>query len=170
LTYTYPGSRRGIEEIDLCLESGSFTVLTGRAGAGKTTLLRVLLGHLPRDAGQIRWNGQLATDPASLFVPPRCVYIAQAPPLHFDQSPDGQILTDLSEGNIAPPELLICDDLSAALDVRAERWLWDRIWAHSLLGPGRICGTICLAVSHRRPALRRADQITVLVDWTKGVG
>ena len=42
LTYKYPDSGQGIEEIDLRLERGSFTVLTGRVGSGKTTLLRTL--------------------------------------------------------------------------------------------------------------------------------
>ena len=58
------------------------------------------------------------------------------------------------------PELLVFDDLSAVLDVRAERALWDRVYGCSLL---RRKGA-CLAVSNRRPALRRADQIVVLAD------
>src|SRR5919199_2895312 len=47
LTYRYPGTDRGIQEIDLQLVQGSFTVITGRIGSGKTTLLRCLLGLLP---------------------------------------------------------------------------------------------------------------------------
>ncbi|HUX85991.1 MAG TPA: ABC transporter ATP-binding protein, partial [Chloroflexota bacterium] len=57
LSYRFPDSGRGIAEIDLRLERGTFTVVTGRIGSGKTTLLRVLLGLLPRDAGEIQWNG-----------------------------------------------------------------------------------------------------------------
>lgn len=53
------------------------------------------------------------------------------------------------------PELLVFDDLSSALDVDTERTLWNR-----LLGEGS--GTTALVVSHRRPALRRADQILVM--------
>src|SRR6185437_8545692 len=52
LGFRYPGSRHGIEGIDLHLERGTFTVITGRVGAGKTTLLHVLLGLLPRDEGE----------------------------------------------------------------------------------------------------------------------
>ncbi len=54
LAFRYPESARGIEGIDLRLERGSFTVLTGRIGSGKTTLLRTLLGLLPADAGEVR--------------------------------------------------------------------------------------------------------------------
>jgi ATP-binding cassette subfamily B protein len=61
------------------LTRGSFTVVTGRIASGKTTLLRVLLGLLPRDDGEVRWNGQMIEDLAAFFVPPRCAYIAQVP-------------------------------------------------------------------------------------------
>jgi ATP-binding cassette, subfamily B, bacterial len=53
-------------------------------------------------------------------------------------------------------ELLVIDDLSSALDVETERVLWERLFSS---------GTVtCLAVSHRRAALRRADHIVVLKD------
>jgi ATP-binding cassette subfamily B protein len=53
-------------------------------------------------------------------------------------------------------ELLVVDDLSSALDVETERVLWERI--------AEMEGVTCLVVSHRRAALRRADQIIVLQD------
>jgi len=53
-------------------------------------------------------------------------------------------------------ELLVVDDLSSALDVDTERQLWSRLRA-------RPDNTV-LAVSHRRVALRQADQIIVLKD------
>jgi ATP-binding cassette subfamily B protein len=65
--------------VSLSLERGSFTVVTGRVASGKTTLLRVLLGLLPRDAGQIQWNGEPVADPGCFFVPPRSAYISQVP-------------------------------------------------------------------------------------------
>lgn len=57
---------------------------------------------------------------------------------------------------VREPELLVFDDLSSALDVETERLLWDRLFAQR--------DATCLVVSHRRPALRRADQILVLKD------
>jgi ATP-binding cassette subfamily B protein len=59
------------------------------------------------------------------------------------------------------PELLVVDDLSSALDVDTERALWERLAGPA--GSARRDLTI-LAVSHRRPVLRRADQIVVLKD------
>ncbi|MFN8512977.1 MAG: ABC transporter ATP-binding protein [Thermomicrobiales bacterium] len=52
-------------------------------------------------------------------------------------------------------ELLVVDDLSSALDVATERTLWDRLLADN---------ATCLAVSHRRAVLARADRIVVLKD------
>jgi ATP-binding cassette, subfamily B, bacterial len=60
---------------------------------------------------------------------------------------------------IRQPELLVFDDLSSALDVDTERQLWEGLFSRE----GRE-GTTCLVVSHRRPVLRRADNIIVLKD------
>ena len=81
LTYTYPGGGRGIADVSFALQRGSFTVITGRIGAGKTTLLHVVLGLLPCDAGELRWNGRLVDDPGTFFVPPRSAYTPQVPRL-----------------------------------------------------------------------------------------
>jgi ATP-binding cassette subfamily B protein len=53
--------------------------------------------------------------------------------------------------------LLVFDDISSALDVETEQQLWLRLFT-------RPDPPTCLVVSHRRPALRRADQIVVLKD------
>jgi ATP-binding cassette subfamily B protein len=52
------------------------------------------------------------------------------------------------------PDLLVFDDLSSALDVETEAQLWERVFQHN--------DSTCLVVSHRKAALRRADQIIVL--------
>jgi ATP-binding cassette subfamily B protein len=99
LTYRYPGTGSGIADVDLHLEAGSFTVITGRVGSGKTTLLRTLLGLLPREAGEIRWNGRPVEDPASFFVPPRNAYTSQVPML-FSESLRDNILMGLPEDRV----------------------------------------------------------------------
>lgn len=84
LTYHYPGTDNGITGIHMRLKRGSFTVITGRIGAGKTTLLRTLLGLLPKEAGEVYWNGERIKDLASFFKPPYSAYTAQVPRLFSD--------------------------------------------------------------------------------------
>ncbi|GIP34419.1 ABC transporter ATP-binding protein [Paenibacillus sp. J2TS4] len=84
LTYRYPETGRGIEDIRLRLVRGSFTVITGRIGSGKTTLVRTLLGLLPKEAGEVRWNGTTIDQPDTFFVPPRSAYTSQVPKLYSD--------------------------------------------------------------------------------------
>lgn len=50
-------------------------------------------------------------------------------------------------------ELLVCDDLSSALDAGTEQQLWQRLAER---------GATCLVVSHRPAVLARADQVLVL--------
>ncbi len=70
---------------------------------------------------------------------------------------------------VREPELLVCDDLSSALDVETERTLWERLSSddgppthHAAVRSLPLGRITILAVSHRRPVLRRADQIIVL--------
>lgn len=203
LTYHYPESRGGIEDVNLTLQRGTFTVITGRVGSGKTTLLRALLGLLPQEGGEIRWNGGVVSDPAAFFIPPHSAYTAQVPLLFSDTIrdnilmglPDGQVdlnqairqavmeqdLAEMDNGLdtvigakgvklsggqkqrtaaarmfVRQPELLVFDDISSALDVETEQVLWERVFEAS--------EATCLVVSHRHPALRRADHIIVLKD------
>jgi ATP-binding cassette subfamily B protein len=76
---------RGVQDVDLRLERGSFTVVTGAVGAGKTTLVRGLLGLLPRSGGVVTWNGEPIDDPGTFLVPGRAAYAGQVPRL-FSES------------------------------------------------------------------------------------
>lgn len=89
----------GIFDVNLTIPRGSFTVITGRIGSGKTTLLRVLLGLLPAESGEIRWNGERVTDAAAFFVPPRSAYTPQVPRL-FSESLRDNILLGLPEAGV----------------------------------------------------------------------
>jgi ATP-binding cassette subfamily B protein len=98
--YESENAVRGIADISFTLTRGSFTVITGRIGSGKTTLLRVLLGLLPRDGGEIRWNSERVTDPATFFVPPRAAYTGQVPRLFSDTLRDNILLGAGDENDI----------------------------------------------------------------------
>jgi ATP-binding cassette, subfamily B, bacterial len=84
LTYHFPGTTSGIENISLRLKRGAIVVVTGRVGSGKTTLLRALLGLLPLDGGEIRWNDQPVPAPDTFMIPPRVAYTPQIPHLFSD--------------------------------------------------------------------------------------
>ena len=203
LSYTHPSSGRGVQGINLHLTHGSFTVITGRIGSGKSTLVRALLGLLPPDSGEVRWNGELVTNPADFFQPPRSAYTAQVPRLFSltlrenllmglppdkvdlayairtaaleqdvgllehgldtEVGPKGVMLSGgqvqrsaTARMFVRDPALLVFDDLSSALDVETERQLWEQVFERQ--------NATCLVVSHRHPALRRADHIIVLKD------
>jgi ATP-binding cassette subfamily B protein len=55
------------------------------------------------------------------------------------------------------PELFVFDDVSSALDVETEQMLWDRLFSDT-------DQATALVVSHRRPALQRADRVVVMRD------
>jgi ATP-binding cassette subfamily B protein len=64
---------------------------------------------------------------------------------------------------VRDPELLVFDDLSSALDVETEQLLWKRLDRRRTAADAE-GGLSCLVVSHRRPALQRADWIVVMKD------
>jgi ATP-binding cassette subfamily B protein len=108
LTYRYPHAdeeaarRAGIEGVSFTVRRGELVAITGRVGSGKTTLLRALLGLLPPDGGEVRWNGEQVADAASFFVPPRSAYTAQVP-LLFSEPLRENILLGLPEGVVDLP-------------------------------------------------------------------
>ena len=107
LCYTYPDSENGIHDINLRLEHGSFTVVTGRIGSGKTTLLRVLQGLLPKESGDICWNKHTIEEPSTFFVPPHSAYTPQVPRLFSETLRDNILMglpldkVDLSEAVVS---------------------------------------------------------------------
>jgi ATP-binding cassette subfamily B protein len=59
----------------------------------------VLLGLLPKDEGEITWNGKLVSDPAHFFIPPHSAYTAQVPHLFSDPLKEN-ILLGLPEDEV----------------------------------------------------------------------
>ena len=85
LTVRHGDTDRGVADVDLRVERGSFTVVTGAVGSGKTTLVRALLGLLPLNQGTVSWNGREVEDPGTFLVPNRVAYAGQVPRL-FSES------------------------------------------------------------------------------------
>lgn len=203
LTYRYPNSPNGIENVSFRLKQGQFLVVTGRIGSGKSTLVRALLGLLPMQNGEVAWNGA-KIDPATFLMPPRAAYTPQVPRLFSDTLKENivqgkrgntdEALADsirlavmdqdiqqldqgletavgprgvmLSGGQIqraatarmlmTGADLLVVDDLSSALDVETEQQVWEGLFKEPDM--------TCIAVSHRRAALSKADHIIVMKD------
>ncbi|MHA7966322.1 ABC transporter ATP-binding protein [Paenibacillus sp. CAU 1782] len=202
LSYQYPNSDNGIQNIHLRLKRGQFLVITGRIGSGKSTLVRTLLGLLPKQQGSVTWNGQ-EVDPAGFLMPPYTAYTPQVPRLFSDTLRENitvgkkdseaaleraialsvldKDICDLDNGletAVGPrgvmlsggqiqraatarmlmtgADLYIFDDLSSALDVETEQKVWDGLFKERDM--------TCIAVSHRRAALSKADHIIVLKD------
>jgi ATP-binding cassette subfamily B protein len=163
LTFHYPGGGKGIEDLNLVLKRGTLTVMTGRVGSGKTTLLRVLLGLLPRDGGEIRWNGELVQDPGSFFVPPRSAYTAQVPRL-FSHSLRDNILLGLNGDDIVLKRAI----RSAVLD---EDLVGLEAGLETLVGPkgvklsgGQIQRTAAARMFVRQPELLVFDDLSSALD------
>jgi energy-coupling factor transport system ATP-binding protein len=53
VSFTYPGSVRALDRVDLAIESGEFVAIVGENGAGKTTLVKMLNGLLRPNAGTV---------------------------------------------------------------------------------------------------------------------
>lgn len=56
------GNVKVIENLDLTIQDGSFTVLVGASGCGKTTLLRIIAGIGPQSCGRLFIGGTDVTD------------------------------------------------------------------------------------------------------------
>lgn len=155
LTYHHMPGGPGIAGVDLTLRRGTVTVVTGRVGSGKTTLLRALLGLLPMEAGTIRWNGELVSDPAGFLVPPRCAYVPQAPRL-FSATVLENILLGLDPGGAevaAAVERAVLEPDLAQMAARLE----------TVVGPRgvRLSGGQMQRVAAARAFVRRPDLLVV---------
>lgn len=64
------GNHAALSAVSLRLEAGQNTAILGASGCGKTTLLRLLAGLDSPSAGQITMNGQPASVPGRVIIPP----------------------------------------------------------------------------------------------------
>ena len=159
LTVAHVG-RRGVRDVDLSVDRGSLTVVTGPVGSGKSTLLRGLLGLVPSE-GVVRWNGRLVDDPSQVFVPPRASYVAQVPRL-FSEPLSAAILLGVEGGGLHEAVRLAC------LDEDVE-WMPEGlqtvVGAKGVrLSGGQIQRTAAARAFVRRPELLVIDDLSSALD------
>lgn len=132
LTCLHPGTAHGVRDISFTVPRGGFVVITGQVGAGKSTLLRAVLGLLPRDAGEILWDGQPVADPSALLAAteigrggetagetpplrPRAAYTAQVPRLFSTTLRENILMDEARSTEYAVRSTIYADELPARL-------------------------------------------------------
>jgi ATP-binding cassette subfamily B protein len=165
LTSLHASSGRGITDVSFALERGTFTVVTGRIGAGKTTLLHTLLGLLPRDGGEVRWNGRVVDDPATFLVPPRAAFTPQVPRL-FSESLHENLLLGTAEGEAGlweAVEAAVMEDDVAGFDDGLETFVGPR---GVRLSGGQVQRAAAARMFVRAPELLVFDDLSSALDAT----
>lgn len=98
LTFQYdsnlPNSAAAVEDINLQIQKGSFTVILGHNGSGKSTLAKLLNGLLLPTKGSVSVDGLLTTDENNIFN------IRRKLGMVF-QNPDNQIVCTVVEEDVA---------------------------------------------------------------------
>ncbi|MBK9926466.1 MAG: ABC transporter ATP-binding protein [Anaerolineales bacterium] len=163
LTFHYPDSVNGIENVSLKLKRGSLTIITGRIGSGKTTLLRTLLGLLPMDSGTIQWNDMVINEPGNFFVPPRCAYTAQVPRL-FSNTLRNNVLLGMNKSDneiYKAAKLAVMDRDLEQLDDNLETMVGAR---GVKLSGGQVQRTAAARMFIREPELVVFDDLSSALD------
>ncbi len=159
LAVRFPGG--GLEGLDLTLERGSFTAVTGPVGSGKSTLLRALLGLVPVDEGTRHWNGVRVDEPSTFLVPPRVAYLPQVPRL-FSETLADTILLGVDDAALDEALRLACleDDVAEMPEGLA-----------TVVGPkgvrlsgGQVQRTAAARAFVRRPELLVVDDLSSALD------
>ena len=151
----------GVADIDLALDRGSLTVITGPVGSGKSTLLRGLLGLVPVAHGSISWNDEPVLDPSIELVPPRVAYVPQVPRL-FSEALSDAVLLGVDDGGLEDAVRLACMDEDVA-------WMPDGlatvVGAKGVrLSGGQIQRTAAARAFVRRPELLVIDDLSSALD------
>jgi ATP-binding cassette subfamily B protein len=160
LTVGYEGGHQ-LEGVDLDVRRGQLVVITGEVGSGKSLLLRSLLGLIPRERGEIEWNGRRVVDPSIELTPPRVAYLPQVPRLFSEPLAD-TVLLGLDASRLDGALWLACleDDIEEFPDGVA-----TRVGPKGVrLSGGQIQRTAAARAFARTPELLVIDDLSSALD------
>ena len=122
------GNQHVLRGVDLDIETQSFVSLIGHSGCGKSTLLNVIGGLTKADAGEVRIDGQLVTEPG-----PDRAFVFQ----HYSLLPRLSMVDNVSVAvRNARPEWN-----STRADDHVERYLSAvGLWEQRGMKPGQVSG------------------------------
>jgi ATP-binding cassette, subfamily B, bacterial len=163
LSYHYPGTSLGVDDVSLTLNRGDFVVITGKIGSGKTTLLRALLGLVDATEGEIYWNGEAVIDRAEFFTPPRSAYTPQVPSLFSMSLRDNLLLgMQLTDDDLARAAYAaVLEDDILEMPQRLETMVGPR---GMRLSGGQIQRTAAARMFLREPDLLVFDDLSSALD------
>ena len=94
ISFSYDGTAKALDGIDLNIEDGEFFCILGGNGSGKSTFAKHLNALLQPDAGTVRIDGMDASDP-------ELVYDIRSTAGMVFQNPDDQLVATLVEDDVA---------------------------------------------------------------------
>lgn len=160
LVVRHPGGG-GVGPVDLDVQAGTITVITGPVGAGKSTLLRAMLGLMAVDGGELRWNGAVVAQPSVEMTPPRVAYLPQVPRL-FSETLAETILLGVQDDGLHEALWVAC--LSDDVD-RMTEGLATMVGPKGVrLSGGQIQRTAAARAFVRRPDLLLVDDLSSALD------
>lgn len=112
ISFSYDGTAKALDDIDLNIEDGEFFCILGGNGSGKSTFAKHLNALLQPDTGTVCVNGMDASDP-------ELVYDIRSTAGMVFQNPDDQLVATLVEDDVAfGPENLGVESAQIAQRVR----------------------------------------------------
>lgn len=155
-------TNRGVVDVNLEIERGSFLVLIGHNGSGKSTLAKLLNGFFIPDKGLVKVNGIETREEEKTFE------IRSKVGMVF-QNPDNQMVASIIEDDLAfGPE-----NLGVAPDTIKERIDWAlktvKMEEYKQKTPGRLSGgqkqrIAIAAILVMKPEVLILDESTAMLD------
>jgi len=130
VTFTYPGTKRGLKEINLKVNKNEILGIVGANGSGKTTLAKLILGLLKPKRGKIELSGEEITKLSTSERARKIGYVTQDP---MDMFFEINIWDEVASG----PKFLKLSEPKK----RAERTLKElNLWQYKEKHPDSISG------------------------------